>query len=118
MTALFWSVAVALVFLLALAVQMRVMIAVVLRRALIAWDSRLDDGKAGAAIVQAANDRHTAQAPQSEDAITSAQAYLAENYPRPLAHLRIARRACLLLPALLLLLVIVRRLLPVQMGLA
>lgn len=99
-TVLFWVVIGVLGFAFALAVQMRVITALVLRRALRAWNTELEDRvKANTAVVWAAGAK-----PLPDDAkpwLQSAQAHLQETYPNPLAHLRTARRYSVILPVLL-----------------
>ncbi|MEL7109067.1 MAG: hypothetical protein AAGJ68_07670 [Pseudomonadota bacterium] len=99
-TVLFWGVIGALGFAFALAVQMRVITAMVLRRALKAWNTDLEDRvKANSAVVWAAGAK-----PLPYDAkpwLQSASAHLKKTYPNPLAHLRTARRYSVILPVLL-----------------
>ena len=92
-TLLFWILIGGLGFAFALAAQMRVITALVLRRALKAWrEDYADRVKANAIIVAAAS-----QAPAENEAVT----YMRETYPSPLAHLRTARRYSVILPVLL-----------------
>lgn len=92
-TLLFWILVGGLGFAFALAVQMRVITALVLRRALKDWrDEFADRVKANAVVMAAAS-----QAPAENDAV----AYMQETYPSPLAHLRKARRYSVILPVLL-----------------
>jgi len=107
-TVMFWIMVVGLAFLLALAVQMRMMIAHVLRKAVMAHDGGLDVTQAAALVAAAAGAESEAGA---GDRAARARHHLRAVYPRPLGHLRIARRACLVLPALLLAVFILRRLL-------
>lgn len=105
---LFWILFGILGFAFALAVQMRVMIALVLRRALKAWNPDLEDRvKANSAVVWAASVKPLPDEakPWLHDAVQHVQA----TYPRPLDHLRIARRFSLVTPMLLLVLVILGR---------
>lgn len=99
-TILFWGVIGVLSFAFVLAVQMRVITALVLRRALKAWNTELEDRmKANTAVIWAAGVK-----PLPEDAkpwLQSARAHLQETYPNPLAHLRTARRYSIVLPVLL-----------------
>lgn len=89
------------VFAFALAAQMRMIISVALRRALAAKYGGLPTAaEYRLAVVEAAS---PAQA--SEAAI-----HLAKTYPNPLSHLRLARRASLVAPVLILLLLIIGRL--------
>lgn len=107
-TILFWAAFAALGFAFALAVQMRVITAHVLRKALEAHDPALEPAQAGAAVVHAANGGAPAGA---GDWLMSASAHLIETYPKPLSHLRIARRASLVMPVAILVLVAARRVL-------
>ena len=102
----FWILLGGLGFAFALAVQMRMMIALVLRRALMAWQREFEDrAKANAVVVLAAGEAPLAGdlAPDMQNAVE----YLRSSYPNPLSHLRTARRYSLVTPALLLVLVIV-----------
>ncbi|MEO0982354.1 MAG: hypothetical protein AAFX03_06850 [Pseudomonadota bacterium] len=95
----FWIVAGLAAFALALAIQMRIMTALVLRRALIAWDGALDRAKANTAVVWAAG---AADLPaEAKPWLVRAVDHLRTAYPKPLAHIRMARRASLVLPAVL-----------------
>ena len=85
MTVGFWILIGGLGFALALAVQMRMMIALVLRRALFAGQPGLSPASANALVVQAADLDETSSA-EARD--------LAATYPAALSHLRTARRAC------------------------
>lgn len=92
-TLLFWILVGGLSFAFALAVQMRVITALVLRRALKAWREEFADRvKANAVVVAAAS---------GAPAETEAVAYMQDTYPSPLAHLRTARRYSVILPVLL-----------------
>lgn len=107
-TVLFWILFGLLAFGFALAVQMRVVVAMVLRRALKAWRVDMEDRiKANAVVVQAANN-----APMPETAepwLSDAAAYLQATYPMPLKHLRTARRYSVILPVLLIVLIVIGR---------
>lgn len=93
MTALFWILLGLAVFAFLLAIQMRIVISVVLRRALAAHFGGLPtDNPYRLAVVEA-----TTPSPASE-----AARHLADTYPNPLSHLRLARRACLIAPLLIL----------------
>ncbi len=106
---IFWILLGGLGFAFALAVQMRMMIALVLRRALKAWRSDFEDRvKANQAVILAAGPASAASA-DLEPALQDAQQHLRDTYPNPLAHLRTARRYSLVTPALLLALVIAGR---------
>lgn len=100
-TVLFWIVLGGLGFAFALAVQMRVVVALVLRRALMAWQPAFEDRvKANEAVVLAAA---TTPVPSDTDAeVAAAAAHLRETYSMPLGHLRTARRYSVILPVLLL----------------
>ena len=96
----FWILLGLAVFAFALAAQMRMIISVALRRALAAKFGGLPTAvEYRLAVVEAAS---PAQA--SEAAI-----HLAKTYPNPLSHLRLARRASLIAPVLILLLLIIGR---------
>lgn len=96
----FWVLAVVLAFAILLAAQMRMLVSIVLRRALAArFGGNHTDTEYRTAIYEAGR-----TAPASEHA-----RYLAEEYPNPLAQLTLARRVALLAPALLLLLVLAAR---------
>ena len=80
----------------ALAVQMRVMIALVLRRALKAWDTALAPPEVGNAAIKAAAALGEVE---GDSTLLKAVSHLRATYPLPLSHLQTARRACWLLPA-------------------
>lgn len=94
----FWIIGGLLAFGFALAVQMRVMIALVLRRALRAM---FGDGADHTNAVREA----TVGVGNSEES-----QHLLDTYPRPLAHMRLARRWSIIFPVLLLGLIAARRL--------
>ena len=99
----FWILCGAVGFAFALAVQMRIVTALVLRRALLAWNPAFEDRTlANAAVKQAAAPIPTAA--DGSDLATGA-AHLQATYPNPLQHLRTARRFSLITPVLLLLLI-------------
>lgn len=100
-TVIFWILCGGLAFAFALAVQMRVLIALVLRRALKAWRSVFEDReKANRAVVLAAG---ALPAESETDAdLKAAVEHLRATYPKPLAHLRTARRYSLVTPIFLL----------------
>ena len=88
-TILFWTCLALAAFAFALAVQMRVMVALVLRKALAAkYGGEANGSEYRDAVLQAAND-----APES----TEAQ-HIIDTYPRPLSHIRLARLVCLVAP--------------------
>lgn len=93
----FWIIGGVLAFGFALAVQMRVMIAVVLRRALTAL---FGESSAHTTAVREATIGSRA---------SKESQHLLETYPRPLAHMRLARRWSLIFPVLLLALIAARR---------
>ncbi|MHA7899256.1 MAG: hypothetical protein ACX94B_05280 [Henriciella sp.] len=98
---IFWILFGVLGFAFALAVQMRMMIALVLRRALKAWRASFEDrGKANRAVVLAAGTAPLSS--ELEGDLGEAVAHLRETYPKPLGHLRTARRYSLVTPVLLL----------------
>ena len=96
----YWIVLGGLAFAFALAVQMRMMIALVLRRALRAWNAAFEDReKANQAVILAAAPGELDEAFETE--IRDAAAHLRTTYPHPLSHLRTARRYSLVTPVLL-----------------
>ncbi len=98
----FWILLGGLAFGFALAVQMRMITALVLRRALKAWNAAFEDRvKANAAVVYAAG-REALREDEDSD-LRAAVEHLRTIYPNPLSHLRTARRYSLVLPVLLLL---------------
>lgn len=93
MTVIFWTLAVITVFALALAAQMRMMISVVLRRALAAkFGGGPNDLEYRAAILSLGRG----------EADTEARKYLEAEYPNPLAHMKLARRVSMGGPVILL----------------
>lgn len=100
---LFWILFGGLAFAFALAVQMRVMIAVVLRRALMARENTLTREEANAAVIAAAGVQSL------ERAADQCALHLRETYPNPLRHLRRARRASMIAPVLLLVILLIGR---------
>ena len=107
-TVLFWILFGVLGFAFALAVQMRIVTALVLRRALGAWrEAFVDREKANHAVVLAAS-----AAPLSGDLERETQdavAHLKDTYASALGHLRTARRYSIIAPVLLLGLVAIGR---------
>lgn len=105
---IFWIVLGGLGFAFALAVQMRMMIALVLRRALKAWRPEFEDRvKANAAVIWAAG-----ETPVSDDmqaGLGEAVEHLRTTYPNPLSHLRTARRYSVVTPVLLFAVLVVGR---------
>lgn len=105
---IFWILLGSLGFAFALAVQMRMMIALVLRRALKAWRPEFEDRvKANAAVVAAASEAPIPESTPSGQ--VEAIEHLRSTYPNPLSHLRRARRYSVLTPVLLLALLAVGR---------
>jgi hypothetical protein len=99
-TALFWILIGLVLFAFILAVQMRMVISVALRRALAAQSGGLPGDTAyRLAVVEAAG-----PSPASEAAL-----HLARTYPKPLSQLRLARRTCLLAPLVVLLVLVAGR---------
>ncbi|MDP3459935.1 MAG: hypothetical protein Q8S09_11750 [Hyphomonas sp.] len=100
MIIVFWVLAAALAFAILLAAQMRMLLSIVLRRALAAkFGGKHTDTEYRTAIYDAGR-----TAPDSEHA-----RYLSTEYPNPVAHLVLARRVALIAPGLLLLLVLAGR---------
>ncbi len=94
---LFWIVLGVAGFAFALAVQMRVMVALVLRRALLAKFPELDRERANQAVMRAAGHDYDG----AEDWLSQAAGHLTQDYPRPLSHLRKARKYSVILPLVL-----------------
>ena len=95
----FWIVLGGLGFGFALAVQMRIMIALVLRRALQAWRDGFEHRAAADSVIVNAASQEDASGDQAH--LLGVQ-HLRTTYPMPLSHLRAARRASYLLPPLML----------------
>ena len=93
---LFWIVLGGLGFGLALAIQMRILTALVLARALKAWRTGLAPHMLANMAVRAAASRVD---PVGDPLHIEAVEHLRATYPQPLSHLQTARRACWLLPA-------------------
>ena len=107
-TVLFWILFGILGFAFALAVQMRVVTALVLRRALGAWrDGFTDRETANQAVILAAG--ATPLADDLEPEMTEAVEHLQTTYASALGHLRTARRYSIVAPVLLLGLVAIGR---------
>ena len=107
-TVLFWILLGVLGFAFALAVQMRIVTALVLRRALGAWrETFVDREKANRAVILAAGALPLADDVEAET--SEAVAYLRETYASALGHLRTARRYSIVTPVLLLGLVAIGR---------
>ena len=100
MTILFWTLAVMLVFAIALAAQMRMIISMALRRALAAkFGGGPNDVEYRAAILALGRGPAT----------TDAGNHLEAEYPNPLAHLKLARRVSMAGPLALLIVVAIGR---------
>ena len=100
-TVLFWILFGVLGFAFALAVQMRIVTALVLRRALGAWRARfLDRQIANQAVMFAAAADDPSETTDTD--IGEAIAHLRETYAPALGHLRTARRYSIIAPVLLL----------------
>lgn len=100
MIILFWALVILLAFAIALAAQMRMMISLVLRKALADKFGGYPIDPAYRAEIMAARKF----SPQTEYGH-----YLETEYPRPLSHLALARRVSLLAPLLLLAVVLAGR---------
>ena len=100
---LFWILLGGVGFAFALAVQMRMMIALVLRRALKTWNADFEDRlQANQAVMLAA-----ASGPVSEPLeppMSAAVEHLRATYPNPIRHLQTARRYSVVTPIILLVL--------------
>ena len=103
----YWILLVLAAFAFALALQMRMMIGIVLRKALMARNRELDPGQANAAISWAAGAADLP--PDARQWLRDEVEHLHSEYSRPLGHLRTARRWCMFGPALVLLLVAIGR---------
>ena len=104
----FWILLGSVGFAFALAVQMRMMIALVLRRALKAWRPEFEDRvKANDAVVAAAGEAAIPENTPSGQA--EAIEHLRTTYPNPLSHLRTARRYSIVTPVLLFALLVMGR---------
>lgn len=98
---LFWILCGVVGFGFALAVQMRMMIAVVLRRALKAWRPVFEDRVLANQAVMKAAAPALAETGDDQD-LSDAISHLRDTYPNPLQHLRTARRYSIVMPVLLL----------------
>lgn len=93
MIVVFWILVAGLAFAILLAAQMRILLSIVLRRALAArFGGKHTDPQFRSAIYLAGRGD-----PDSDET-----RYLSTEYPHPLAHLALARRVSLIAPALLL----------------
>ncbi|MEP1142939.1 MAG: hypothetical protein ABJH52_04410 [Henriciella sp.] len=105
---IFWILLGGVGFAFALAVQMRMMIALVLRRALRAWRPALEGReKANQAVMLAAAPEPVPA--ETDRDVAEATVHLRETYPNPLNHLRTARRYSLVTPVVLLGLLVLGR---------
>lgn len=107
-TVLFWVLLGGVGFAFALAVQMRMMIALVLRRALKAWNGEFEDRATANSVVMIAaapGELDGDVQPNQRDAAE----HLRATYPNPLSHLRTARRYSLVTPILLFMLLVAGR---------
>lgn len=93
-------------FLFGLAVQMRVLAGIALKRAARAKFPELDDGPARFAVVQAVNGGEGLEA---GDEAGDAAAFLRAEYPAAIGHVRLARRATAVCAALLLAVIVAWR---------
>jgi hypothetical protein len=94
MTIFFWSLAAIIAFAILLAAQMRILLSIALRRALAArFGGKHTDSAYRSAIYLAGRGE-----PDTDET-----KYLHTEFPRPLAHLNLARRVSLIAPGLLLL---------------
>jgi len=96
----FWTLAALLAFAILLAAQMRMLLSIVLRRALAAkFGGKHTDAAYRTAIYDAGR-----SVPENTHVV-----YLSTEYPKPIAHLTLARRVALVAPALLLILFVAGR---------
>ncbi|MEM7661372.1 MAG: hypothetical protein AAF292_03915 [Pseudomonadota bacterium] len=102
----FWIVFGLLAFAFALAVQMRVIIGVILARALRARDAELSIPDSRAAAVFAG---HGHAGEPGGSGLSGAIAHLHATYPAQLNQLRLARKVCLVAPAGIVLLIAIAR---------
>ncbi|MBA3070401.1 MAG: hypothetical protein FP825_18230 [Hyphomonas sp.] len=100
MSTLFWILVAGLSFAVLLAAQMRILLSIVLRRALAdKFGGKHTDARYRTAIYDAGR-----TGPDTEET-----GFLSARYPQPLAHLTLARRVALAAPALLLLVILAGR---------
>lgn len=108
-TVLYWILCGGVGFAFVLAVQMRVMVALVLRRALRDWRPDFEDRNlANGAVMLAASRGDLVDIDPSS--LRIAAEHLRSTYPLPLGHLRKARRYSVILPVILLALIAMGRL--------
>ena len=98
--ALFWTVFAALCFAFALAVQMRIVLGVIVARALRAREERLDIAPSRLAMVRAANG-------ERGDDLTD---HIHATYPEQVRQLRLARKVSVITPVLIVITVALWRL--------
>lgn len=89
----------------ALAVQMRFIAGLALKRAAMAKFPELEDGPARFAVAAAAHGK----ALETGDAAGDAAAWLAAEYPRAISHIRIARKAMMVMGGVLLVILVAWR---------
>ncbi|MEL7482367.1 MAG: hypothetical protein AAGJ29_12485 [Pseudomonadota bacterium] len=100
---LYWGSLILLAFAFALAVQMRIMGALVLRRALIAWNKHLDRMSANKAVAWAVGQKDLPE--EAKPWLVDSVKHLRKIYVRPLKHIRLARQVSVLAPILIVALV-------------
>jgi len=101
----FFIVGLVVFFGFALAVQMRILAGIALKRAAKAKYDDLADAPARFAVAAAVNGQDL----EAGDSMADASIWLAQEYPRAIAHIRLARKATMGLGALLLLIVVAWR---------
>ena len=101
---MFWTLAGALVFAFALAVQMRVMVARILRIALEAHNPALDESEVRQAVAKTANRERPQDVAPGPDVD-----HLRLAHPQAIGHLQLARKSTRILPMFLILLLAVGR---------
>lgn len=95
------------VFLLALAVQMRLLAGLALKRAAKAEYEELEERTARFAVVQAVNGPDTLE---EGDTVSEAANWLAAEYPGATRHIRMARRGTMIMPGIILVIALAWRL--------
>ncbi|WP_084420733.1 hypothetical protein [Henriciella litoralis] len=106
-TLIFFIAGVLVFFVFALAVQMRLLAGVALKRAARAKFDTLEDGPARFAVLHAVNGSDTLE---PGDEAGDAAKYLTAEYPSALAHIRLARKVSLIMPGVLLVIIVAWRL--------